>query len=83
VRVAAESRAGGLAGSFQTHGRPSGLRVSSYTWHFTKINTGFLSRSGISHQAAMGWQEMAVIWLLHRLSRNRNGASDGPDSANV
>lgn len=33
--------------------------------------------------AALGWQEIAVIWRLHGLLWNRNGASDGPDSTNT
>lgn len=31
----------------------------------------------------MGWQEMAGIWRFQALLRNKNSASDGPDSANT
>lgn len=50
---------GWLAGTFQTHGHPSEQRIINGA--SLKFNTGFLNRSGISHQAAVGWQEMAVI----------------------
>lgn len=63
VRVVAESRAR-VAGR-QLLNTWASLRAQCVVLyviqHFNKINTGFLNRSGISHQAAMGWQELAVI----------------------